>query len=56
MRRKHIQYIFRIIIMRKRDKFKDATGYEEFLVLKVSYTNKAGEEKTCENYTRISLE
>ena len=25
-------------------------------VLKVSYTNKAGEEKTCENYTRISLE
>lgn len=25
-------------------------------ILKVSYTNKAGEEKTCENYTRISLE
>ena len=25
-------------------------------VLKVSYTNKAGEEKTCEHYTRISLE
>ena len=30
----------------------DKEGY----VLKVSYTNKAGEEKTCENYTRISLE
>ena len=28
----------------------------EGYVLKVSYTNKAGEEKTCENYTRISLE
>ena len=28
----------------------------ERYVLKVSYTNKAGEEKTCENYTRISLE
>ena len=26
----------------------------EGYVLKVSYTNKAGEEKTCENYTRIS--
>lgn len=29
---------------------------KEGYVLKVSYTNKAGEEKTCENYTRISLE
>lgn len=29
---------------------------KEEYVLKVSYTNKAGEEKTCENYTRISLE
>lgn len=29
---------------------------KEVYVLKVSYTNKAGEEKTCENYTRISLE
>ena len=28
----------------------------EGYILKVSYTNKAGEEKTCENYTRISLE
>ena len=28
----------------------------EGYVLKVSYTNKAGEEKTCEHYTRISLE
>lgn len=28
---------------------------KEGYVLKVSYTNKAGEEKTCENYTRISL-
>lgn len=28
----------------------------EGYVLKVSYTNKAGEEKTCENYTRISLQ
>lgn len=28
----------------------------EGYVLKVSYTNKAGEEKTCENYTRFSLE
>lgn len=28
----------------------------EGYVLKVSYTNKVGEEKTCENYTRISLE
>jgi len=31
-------------------------GTEKGYVLKVSYTNKAGEEKTCENYTRISLE
>ena len=29
---------------------------KEGYVLKVSYTNKAGEEKTCENYTRFSLE
>ena len=29
---------------------------KEGYILKVSYTNKAGEEKTCENYTRISLE
>lgn len=29
---------------------------KEGYVLKVTYTNKAGEEKTCENYTRISLE
>ena len=29
---------------------------KEGYVLKVSYTNKAGEEKTCETYTRISLE
>lgn len=29
---------------------------KEGYVLKVSYTNKAGEEKTCEHYTRISLE
>ena len=29
---------------------------KEGYVLKVSYNNKAGEEKTCENYTRISLE
>ena len=29
---------------------------KEGYVLKVSYTSKAGEEKTCENYTRISLE
>lgn len=29
---------------------------KEGYVLKVSYTNKAGEEKTCKNYTRISLE
>lgn len=29
---------------------------KEGYVLKVSYTNKAGEEKTCENYTPISLE
>ena len=29
---------------------------KEGYVLKVSYTNKAGEEKKCENYTRISLE
>ena len=29
---------------------------KEGYVLKVSYTNKAGEEKTCENYTRSSLE
>lgn len=29
---------------------------KEGYVLKVSYTNKAGEEKTCENYTLISLE
>ena len=29
---------------------------KEGYVLKVSYTNKSGEEKTCENYTRISLE
>ena len=29
---------------------------KEGYVLKVSYTNKAGEEKTCENYTRISME
>ena len=29
---------------------------KEGYVLNVSYTNKAGEEKTCENYTRISLE
>lgn len=29
---------------------------KEGYALKVSYTNKAGEEKTCENYTRISLE
>ena len=29
---------------------------KEGYVLKVSYTNKAGEEKTCEKYTRISLE
>ena len=29
---------------------------KEGYVLKVSYTNKAGEEKTCENYTRISLD
>ena len=29
---------------------------KEGYVLKVSYTNKACEEKTCENYTRISLE
>ena len=29
---------------------------KEGYVLKVSYTNKAGEENTCENYTRISLE
>ena len=29
---------------------------KEGYVLKVSYSNKAGEEKTCENYTRISLE
>lgn len=29
---------------------------KEGYVLKVSYTNKVGEEKTCENYTRISLE
>lgn len=29
---------------------------KEGYVLKVSYTNKAGEEKTCENYTHISLE
>ena len=29
---------------------------KEGYVLKESYTNKAGEEKTCENYTRISLE
>lgn len=29
---------------------------KEGYVLKVSYTNKAGEEKTCENYTCISLE
>ena len=29
---------------------------KEGYVLKVSYTNKASEEKTCENYTRISLE
>ena len=29
---------------------------KEGYVLKVSYTNKAGEEKTCENYSRISLE
>ena len=28
----------------------------EGYILKVSYTNKAGEEKTCEHYTRISLE
>ena len=28
----------------------------EGYILKVSYTNKAGEEKTCENYTRMSLE
>ena len=29
---------------------------KEGYVLKVSYTNKAGEEKTCEHYTRFSLE
>lgn len=29
---------------------------KEGYILKVSYTNKAGEEKTCEHYTRISLE
>ena len=28
----------------------------EGYILKVSYTNKAGEEKTCGHYTRISLE
>ena len=28
----------------------------EGYILKGSYTNKAGEEKTCEHYTRISLE
>ena len=28
----------------------------EGYILKVSYTNKAGEEKTCEHYTRISLQ
>ena len=29
---------------------------KEGYILKVSYTNKAGEEKTCEHYSRISLE
>lgn len=35
---------------------KNHNNEKEGYVLKVSYTNKAGEEKTCENYTRISLE